>query len=341
MNKTLCCWLLMIRLLFSAAFAAADTAAVYTGQVHTDLPLLTLTVTDTGMRTAEPAGDHILQVVIEAQDGSLFQTLTWKSIESPAFERIAPLARLVDMNFDGFNDLMLLTAQGARNVFFTFALWKEEEGRFLPVEKNARWNSERQSFTAESVQLELCNYELHPEEKRIVSSVADGYRFQTTIVYEWESRHGLAVKSVADVYDAGKGLIGETVLLYGTGMIRCWNEAYPEEWYHGQGGVSRERAQAIREVTLGRAFWDPVYLQVANVDWVNLRKQDSKASPSLAKLNAGETVALLVDACGAENGWVRVWYQPHDGRGVFTSNPDDGSAMLTGYIWHSFLEPVE
>lgn len=321
--------------------ALAEDAAVYTGQVHPDLPTLTLTVTDTGERIEKTTNRNILQVDIEAQDGGLTQTLTWESIESPAFERIAPLVRLVDLNFDGYSDLTLLAAQGARNVFHAFALWEEQAGQFRPVEQGSVWDSAQQKFSFESSQLELCNYELYPEEKRIFSSVADGYRWRTEVVYEWESRHGLAVKSIADIYDAGDGLIGETVLLYGTGLMRCWNEVYPEEWYYGQEGVERERTRAIREVTMGSASWKATWMKVANVDWVNLRKQDSKASPSLAKLNAGETVTLLVDDCGPENGWVRVWYDPGDGSGIFTYNPDDGSALLTGYIWHSFLEPVE
>lgn len=331
--------MVLVVMMFILPVACADAGIVSTGQVHPSLPSLTLTVTDTGEQA--PDGDHILRVAIEANDGGFSQELTWESIESPACERIVPLVSLKDMNFDGFHDLVLLTAQGARNVFFTLSLWNEEKGCFLPVEQNSRWDSEKQQFSRESDQLELCNYVLYPEEKRIVSSVADGYRFETTIVYAWESRYGLAVKALADIYHAGTGLIGETALLFGTGMIRCWNETYPEDWYYGQEDISRERRHSLHEIVLGKASWKPVQLQVANVDWVHLRKLDSKASPSLARLNEGEIVTLLTEGCGDENGWIRVWYDPGDGRGIFTSDPDDGSAMLTGYIWHSFLQPVD
>ncbi|MDD5898011.1 MAG: SH3 domain-containing protein [Clostridia bacterium] len=82
------------------------------------------------------------------------------------------------------------------------------------------------------------------------------------------------------------------------------------------------------------------WLQVANVNWVNLRKQDSKASPSLAQLYAGQKVELLVDACGSEDGWVRVLY--HCGA---TGSKEEYDGIIreemTGYIWHSFLEPVQ
>lgn len=82
------------------------------------------------------------------------------------------------------------------------------------------------------------------------------------------------------------------------------------------------------------------WLQVTNVDWVNLRKQDSKASPSLAKLYAGQEVELLVDACGSENGWVRVLYHC-DATGSKEEFDGIFREAMTGYIWHSFLEPVQ
>ena len=327
--KRLVCLLLLLGFLFQMNGACAEACLQYEGRIHPALPMLTLTVTDTGERT-EPYGDNILQAAIVAQDGSLSQKVVWESIESPAFERIVPLVRLVDMNFDGFQDLVLLTAQGARNVFQAVSLWDEAGGQFRPVETAAGWDSEKQAFSPEKRQLELCNMELYPEAQRIVSSVADGYRYRTDAVYEWDSRYALTLQALADVYDAEPGLIGETVLLCGTGLIRCWDETYPEEWYCAQDSVWEERRQAINAIILDNGSHNPVWLRVANVNWVNLRKQDSKASPSLAKLNEGETVMLLVDACGPENGWVRVWYQP-----------EDGSAMLTGYIWHSYLEPVD
>lgn len=75
--------------------------------------------------------------------------------------------------------------------------------------------------------------------------------------------------------------------------------------------------------------------------WVNLRKQDSKASPSLAKINAGENVTVLVDACGPENGWVRVLYSLGEHHTLSQDELDTGRTTLTGYIWHSFLETIQ
>lgn len=121
-----------------------------------------------------------------------------------------------------------------------------------------------------------------------------------------------------------------------------WDEQYPEDWYYGQDGsgvVASERRKAAHEAALSGP--DKNRMRVANVDWVNLRKQDSKSSPSMAKINEGENVTVLVDACGPENGWVRVLYSLGEHHSLSQDEYDTGRTTLTGYIWHSFLEPVQ
>ena len=178
--------LILILIALGIQSAYADSSSVYTGHVHPELPMLTLTVTDTGKRTEEPAGDNILQVVIEAQDGSLSQSLTWESIESPAFERIASLARLMDLNFDGYNDLVLLTAQGAQNVSYAFSLWDVEQHHFRPVHRDCVWLREEMRFSDELVQIELCNPELFPEQRMLLSADADGFYYTREIFYMFD-----------------------------------------------------------------------------------------------------------------------------------------------------------
>lgn len=338
MKKALCSLFILLGLAICSGCSSAESIVQYTGQVHPELPMLTLTVTDTGKRTEEPAGDNILQVVIEAQDGSLSQSLTWESIESPAFERIASLARLMDLNFDGYNDLVLLTAQGARNVFFAFSLWDVEAKQFRPVYQDCEWLHEESRFSDEIKQVELCNPELFPEKRMLLSDVQDGYRFSRKVFCMWDGPYYLTPKYICDVYDAGEGMIGESMTEFMTRVNFLWDEQYPEEWYHGQEGVSGERRKAVHEVALGGP--NRQRMKVANVDWVNLRKQDSKASPSLAKLNAGENVTVLVDACGPENGWVRVLYALGEHHSITLDEYETGRTTLTGYIWHSFLEPT-
>lgn len=324
MKRFIC--LLVAVLVFGMDPVRAEAAKVYTGQVHPALPDFTITVTDTGEDNAD--GENLLCAAICPEAGGEGQQLFWHSVESPAFERIAPLVQFQDMNFDGFQDLLLLHAQGASNVFWALCLWDEEAQRFRPPEQLPVWDSEAGTFPFQTRQLALCNPEPAPLEKRLYSVVSDGYRYRTELVYTWESRYGLTVTAVADVYDAGEGQIGERVVLCGTQTMRCWDETYPESWYYSKDDAAFERSTAMRYLTRGTALQEPCILRVANVDWVNLRSRDSKASPSLAELNAGEEVYGLVFGCGQDGGWTLVW-QP----GATLDTPG-----RTGYIWHSFLE---
>lgn len=320
--------------------ATANGGIAYTGQVHASLPKLTMTVTDTGEKTNHSAGESILQVEIAAQDGSLRQSLTWESRENPAFERIAPLARLMDLNFDGYQDLVLLTAQGARNVYYAFALWDVEAKQFRPVHRDCVWLREEARFSDEIVQIELCNPELFPEQRMLLSADPDGFYHTREIFYRFDGTYHLMPKYIWDVYRAGDGMIGETMVESMTRLQFLWDEQYPEEWYYGQDGrgAASERRAAAHEAALSGS--DKKRMQVAHVDWVNLRKQDRKDSPSLAKLNKGENVTVLVDGCGPENGWVRVLYRLGEHHSLSQDEYDTGRTTLTGYIWHSFLEPA-
>lgn len=308
------------------------------GQVHPSLPMLTIRVTDTGERLSQQMRENVLSVSVQAQDGSLVQEFTYQSSMNPAAEQAAAMAMLRDLNFDGYQDLMLLTAAGARNVFHAVALWDVEAGQFRPVEQSCEWLREEERFANEVTQAELCNAELLPDKRMVVSEEQDGFRFRRQIFYMWDGSYTLSPKYIFDVYDAGDGVIGESLTSFASRVTFLWDEQYPEEWYYGQDGVADERRQAVREMALGG---DSVRLQVANVDWVNLRRQDSKASPSLAKINAGEAVMLLVDECGPENGWVRVFYDPGEHHAISADKYEDGHFTMTGYIWHSFLEPHE
>ncbi len=306
--------------------------------IHDSLPPYIIRITDTGEDTADLAGDNILLVEVFSEDGEPLQSFTYFSNESPEYDGAAALIMAKDMNFDGYNDLMLLSAAGARNVFHTFSLWDSRTNRFRPVEAGCNWNRETERFDSGIGQLELCNVELIPEKKQLYSSVQDGYRYRRDICYGWESQYGITERFIWDIYDAGDGLIGESLYQFGSQVVRLWDEQYPEDWYYGQDGVSAERQKAAKAVIFGVDSLP--WLRVTNVAWVNLRKQDSKASPSLAQLYAGKEVELLVDACGPENGWVRVLY--HCGA-IGNGEGFDGvfCEEVTGYIWHSFLEPVQ
>jgi len=322
------------------AAQAEEGAFVTTGKIHESLPELTFTVADTGKKSEHPEREYVLEVRIESEDGSVSQTLEYFSGVTPLNEYIAPFVRLEDMNFDGFADMNLLTAQGARNVFTALSVFNPEKSAFEEVMQGQNFHQEEREFDDGWNQLELCNYERYPERLGVYSCVQDGFYYAWSVFYGWEGKYSLVPDSLEEIYDAGKGLIGERLELYGTGMIRCWDEHYPETWYYENAEIHNERRASLRRIVLGEGgTGEAEYRRVANVDWVNLRKMDSKESPSLARLDAGTEVQVLAEGIGTDEGWVRVWYMP-DGHGIFLQEPDDGSKGLTGYIWHSFLEEI-
>ena len=102
---------------------------------------------------------------------------------------------------------------------------------------------------------------------------------------------------------------------------------YPGEWYYGEARVEKERMEVLDDVTLGNAVSDPVWMQVADADGTNVRLEDCKGSPSVARLDAGCRVQVLKTGCGEDGEWVRVWYIP-----------GDGNEEYTGYIRRSYLK---
>lgn len=338
--------LIMILICLTAVSAAQaeTTGAVYERkiQVHNTLLSYTVRITDTGDNTGEFDDDNILLVEVFSENGELLQSFTYFSNESPEYDAVIALVMAKDLNFDGYNDLMLLSAAGAQNVYYAFSLWDVEAKQFRPVYRDCIWLREEARFSDEAVQIELCNPELFPEQKMLLSSDPDGFYYIREIFYMFDGPYYLEPKYIWDVYRAGDGMIGETMVESMTKLRFLWDEQYPEDWYYGQDGsgvVASERRKAVHEAALSGP--DKNRMRVANVDWVNLRKQDSKASPSLAKINEGENVTVLVDACGPENGWVRVLYSLGEHHSLSQDELDTGRTTLTGYIWHSFLEPVQ
>lgn len=316
-------------------------------RVAEGLPVLNVTWRDTGESTGNDHRPYLLAADIRAEDGSLTQTVTWESIEHPDFERIAPFVRLVDYNFDGFKDLQLLIAQGARNVYYAVALWDVEKACFREVTQDRPRLPGGKSANRMG-QAEFCNPEFYPSPYNpdfgyVYCVEADGFYDRTEYVYGWEVRYGLETYWVASVYDAGDGLIGESLEQWGTGFAYWWNQVYPEDWYYGTGGsgADAKRTEARRLLMLGRGTVESYSMQVCNTSWVNLRQMDSKDSPSLAQLRRGTTVQVLATGCGEDGGWVLV-YASNDDLGIKTGidkYSDDQPDGATGYIWHSYLEP--
>lgn len=69
--------------------------------------------------------------------------------------------------------------------------------------------------------------------------------------------------------------------------------------------------------------------KVANTAWVNVRMEGRKDSAAIASVNADEIVYVISENNGFENGWTYVLVM------------NEEREPIVGYIWHSFLEPVE
>lgn len=334
-GKKTACLFIIILCLGLQGYAFGENASFE--KVNDFITSLKISITNTGEAIeAAQDGRTVFSAAIITQDGTLLQELRYLALSSDD----SPPAKLVDMNFDGYLDISLTTVIGARNWLFVFALWNNEIGCFDPVMDICPWLPEENRFADKPTQLELCNYELLPENRQIHSEIADGYRYRTQTVYGWEGMRGICEDSVACTYDAGEGAIGEKLYMFGTGISIDWDEQYPESWYYGTDRVAQERQECIAYMTLGRATVDGLFMRVSGVDWVNLRLCDTKSSPSVAKLAKGANAQVLKDGCGEDGGWVRVLVRQGEA-GVTLSSPKQEDAGLTGYIWHGFLETIE
>ena len=306
--------LLCLILLMLALPAHAET---YTGRVREDMSHLAVAVTQEGEFDHNARHPYTLAANITSADGNLAQEIVWQSNETPHLERAAALVRFVDYNFDGYADLQLLTAQGASEVFYCFALWNPEAGLFDDV------------MTLHGEPLLVGNSFFFPERREIRSVVHDGWRYRTDTLLWWRDDRTIEERVVAEVYDPGvNGLIGERLTIVdGDKRHVLWDQQYTEDWYFGLGeGADEHRDSALAMFTHeGRS---PFAVQVTHEDFVYLRSLDSIHSTPLAQIPHGETVYVLLTGVGPDGGWVMVWAPTAYG----------GEALgQVGYVWHSFL----
>lgn len=307
-------WFALVILLLAACPALAETAT-FTGRVREDMPELSVTVTQTGEFDNTARHPYTLTARITAEDGSLMQEITWQSNETPDVERAAALVMFVDYNFDGYADLQLLTAAGARNVFYVFSLWNPETGRFDSL------------TTLHGQVLEVCNPIFYYSRREILSVVADGWRYRTETLLWWRDDRTIEERVVAEIYDPGvNSLIGERLTIVdGEKRHLLWDQQYEEDWYYGP---NDHRSGALGLFTHEGSY--PFQIQVIHEDFVYLRSQDDINSTPLAQLPSGETVYVILFGIGLDDGWVLVYHR--------TDNADEALGQI-GYVWHSFLGP--
>ena len=285
--------------------AASDGVYRMTGRPHKSLPKMQFIFEDTGRINEQD--EHVMKLDVRAEDGNYQQEIEYASWENG--EMSLGLARLEDINFDGYLDLVLAHALGASNWFTIFAPWLPEEGRFSEPIQDIRF----------------CNYVLYPEEKIALSSEKDGAASYHDKAYSWIG--GQLTLMGESVMSSSPTQMKERVVKYfsdGTEWI-CWDDEYPIAWYDGDSRVWNERRDTALAMLIHGTRGHRA--RVANVDWVNLRQQDSKQSKAIAKLTAGTEVEILSYGCGEDQGWIRVLV-------------DQDGKSLTGYIWKTYLEEI-
>lgn len=146
---------------------------------------------------------------------------------------------------------------------------------------------------------------------------------QRCTVYGFEARDGGFVRTLERTFSgiapsvieqmSGEALAGGVLTVGGV------SEAPPEDVY-SQPGVIADEALVRDLQAAGRRA------RVVNADWVNLRQDASKSSPALTTVDDTQTVTILRERCGGDEGWTRVLFVDVQG------------TAWTGYIWWSFLE---
>ena len=304
------------------------------GRITENGPAITVLVKDTGeFAGAADEPDHVLEVSITAEGGNALQTFTYDSAEMPGgLEPSAAdrLARFADVNFDGFQDLVLLTALGVYNEFDVFCLWNPETGKFDPVMKSSPWSFEKEAFDNATAPLELCNFELLPGRDGLsgvlLSTERDGYANYRYLAYRWEAPGFPALAAAFEVFGAGKDRIGDRLYRFASQVEKLWEHVYPENWYYELTNRHDGRKEAFLEL-----LWKaPETATVQKTNWVNLREMDTTKSKSLAKLPAGTEVQVL--RRDISRGWDLVLWDTGKPDGVFFGNRRE-----IGYIQNRFL----
>lgn len=107
---------------------------------------------------------------------------------------------MADVNFDGHDDLVLMTRLGASNACYVFFLWDEAQGRFSSSSTPALWN-----------------YALFPEKQLLFSHTNNGSAglLHESAVYGWEDGTLTRLRSVVwDTYQESGYDFGDSSYTY-------------------------------------------------------------------------------------------------------------------------------
>lgn len=121
---------------------------------------------------------EVTVVRLDITDGDRQIPSVYAVIQSPWLLEDGEICSFEDVNFDGHDDLVLVTLAGASNACYTFYLWDEETGGY-------EW------FGGE----DLWNYQLYPNQRIVLSNATSGWAglLHENRVYGWDET-GRALK---------------------------------------------------------------------------------------------------------------------------------------------------
>lgn len=162
-------------------------------------------------------GDGIFQIFTPDTNQALFFT---SAVDKPAVYQ-------QDVDFDGIKDLIVSTASGASNEYVAFFVRRGYE--YVPVE-------------VPGLGYELCNYQLYPQRRLVVSEANNGAAgaFHETVIFCWDGTKLMPLRSAVgemavDDYDQNGLLISAA----NPQLVRLTVREYPDGF--GEGNIIYEK----------------------------------------------------------------------------------------------------
>ncbi len=224
----LACLLLVVA---SAASAMAETRAPMTLEIGKDAPELRGTFED---------GELCIRKCTETIQRIPYDQETAREAE----EFSVDLVSLVDMNFDGFQDLQILQSLGSANAYYACYLW----------------NFEKNLFEENEALEEIASPNFHKDTKEISSFCHGSATDNVEALYAWRNGRLTVLRRKTQSYakDSERFVITEESLkedgTLGTDFERSFSEEEMYRYLEGDAGVdqkTRDLMEAVSEQLLG------------------------------------------------------------------------------------------
>ena len=215
-------------LIFLVCLLAALPACAETYAIGPELPAVEIAVARVGEQAVDENGysqPFIYQFTLT--DLATGEALTPVYALSEADAAWGGIYEVADVNFDGYNDLVIATAIGASNAIYTFYLWDEAARTFVWYEGPLLWN-----------------YALYPEEDCVTSHGTSGWAglLHEDRVYTWSADRKELILSRSSV----------------------WDTVHDEQFEEREGGFAM--IETYDESTLRESYYDHMTGEITTVE---------------------------------------------------------------------------